>query len=40
MDFYKKSIEKFDQKVYKYILEQFDLEKIKVIVVGGPGNPK
>lgn len=40
MEFYKKNIESFDQWVWWYIMDSFDLDNIKVVVVAGPGNPK
>lgn len=40
MDFYNSRIAKFDQKIWRYIVETFDLDKMKVVVVGGPGFAK
>lgn len=40
MDIYNKRIEEFDQKIWRYIFDTFDLEAIKVVVVAGPGNAK
>ena len=40
MDFYNNRIAKFDQRIWRYLVETFDLDKMKVIVVGGPGFAK
>lgn len=40
MEFYKKSVLQFDLKVIRYILDHFDLDKMKLVVIAGPGNPK
>jgi protein pelota len=40
MDIYNKRIEEFDQKIWRYIFDSFDMETIKVAVVAGPGNAK
>ena len=40
MDIYNKRIEAFDKKVCHYIFETFDINKLKAIVVAGPGIAK
>jgi protein pelota len=40
MDIYNKRIEEFDQKIWRHIFETYDLNAIKVVVIGGPGNAK
>lgn len=40
MDIYNKKIEAFDKKVWRYIFETFEVDKLKAVVVAGPGIPK
>lgn len=40
MDIYNKKVEAFDRKIWKYIFETFEVEKMKAVVVGGPGIAK
>lgn len=40
IEFYNNAIVKFESKVIHYIFEQFDMNKIKVFIVAGPGNAK
>lgn len=40
MDIYNKRIEAFDKKVWHYIFETFDVNKLKAVVVAGPGIAK
>lgn len=40
MDIYNKRIEAFDKKIWHYIFETFEVDKLKAIVVAGPGIAK
>jgi len=40
MDIYNKKVDAFDRKVWRYIFETFDVDKLKAVVVAGPGIPK
>ena len=40
MDIYNKKIDAFDRKIWKYVFETFDMDQLRAIVVGGPGNAK
>ena len=40
MEVYNKKAAAFDRKVWRYLFESFNMEEIKAVVVGGPGNAK
>lgn len=40
MGLYNKAVEKFDKKIWNYLVKNFDLDELKVIAIAGPGFPK